>query len=156
MGPATLPKAPASIHPHSTPYAHPHHLTSSPTPTPNPPNPQPPTPDWGDAHCIEILKAIRANVSGPAPCHAGGKGVGSRALWADVTLLIVETTFSETVLPCLARHRATSDMIMMMSFGSGAERSEEQFSELLRAAGWRLGRVTPANGLLCVVEALPA
>jgi hypothetical protein len=152
-----------------------------------PPCPHPPRPDWDDASCIKILKAIRARVAGPggvppasreqaegagAPAGESAEGAGGAAgggggpaaasaggrgaVWRDAALLIVESTFSERVLPCLAHYRATSDMIMLMAFGGGGERDEAQLSALLGAAGWRLARVVPSSGLYCVIEALPA
>lgn len=42
---------------------------------------------------------------------------------------------------------------MLMAFGGGAERNKAQFAELLGAAGFRLRRITPTNGIFLVVEA---
>lgn len=44
---------------------------------------------------------------------------------------------------------------MLMAFGGGAERSKAQFAELLSAAGFRLRRLTPTNGIFLVLEAEP-
>jgi hypothetical protein len=44
---------------------------------------------------------------------------------------------------------------MMVSFGDGKERSQQQFSRLFEASGWRLTRLTPTSGVFMVIEAEP-
>jgi hypothetical protein len=45
---------------------------------------------------------------------------------------------------------------MLMSFGDGKERDEQQSRALLRAAGFTPGRLLPTTGLMTIMEATPA
>ncbi|GBF91577.1 hypothetical protein Rsub_04317 [Raphidocelis subcapitata] len=93
---------------------------------------------------------------GRGSARSGGGGGSGRERWRDATLVIVEATLSEAVLPSLAKHRACSDITMLCNFGGGQERDEAAFSALLAAAGWRLRRVRPSAGFFCVLDAVPA
>lgn len=127
--------------------------------------------DWDDASCIAILTAVRQSIRGGAgPSQddddedggrrGGRHGAGrlEQIAWRppEVTLVVVETTISDRILRCNLKHRHSSDMTMLMMFGSGKERDERQFSALLAEAGWGLLRVTPTAGLFCILEAAPA
>jgi hypothetical protein len=54
---------------------------------------------------------------------------------------------------CCCRH--ASDLVMMVSFGDGKERNQQQFKSLFEASGWRLTQVTPTSGIFMVIEAEP-
>jgi hypothetical protein len=45
---------------------------------------------------------------------------------------------------------------MLVSFGDGKERDEAQSHVLLRAAGFKPGRLVPTTGLMTIQEATPA
>src|SRR5262245_2330669 len=47
------------------------------------------------------------------------------------------------------------DLHMMVVFG-GCERTEEEYRQLFAAHGFRLTRVVPTAGDICVVEGVPA
>ncbi|KAI8475753.1 MAG: O-methyltransferase-domain-containing protein [Monoraphidium minutum] len=117
--------------------------------------------DWGDAAALSILRALRARAhaatlgAAAAPGAAAGAAGGGGGGAVKVRLLIVEATLSDDVLPCLLKHRHVSDVTMLSNFAGGKERGEAQLAALLGAAGWRLARVAPAAGLMCVVEAAP-
>lgn len=89
--------------------------------------------DWPDPECIAILKAIKQ----AAPSHA--------------ELLIVENLLFEGEGP----HPSKVLDIVMLAATGGRERTEGQYDELLRAAGWTLGRVLPTNAPLSVIVAKP-
>ena len=113
----------------------------------------------GDEQCIALLRAIRAAVPAASDDAAstgkGSKG-SSKGASNEVMLAIVEVTLSDDVRPALLCGRHMSDLTMLANFWEGRERTEAQLRALLAAAGWRLGRVVPTNGMLCVVEAWPA
>jgi hypothetical protein len=44
---------------------------------------------------------------------------------------------------------------MMVSFGDGKERNQQQFRSLFEASGWRLTQVTPTSGIFMVIQAGP-
>jgi hypothetical protein len=46
-------------------------------------------------------------------------------------------------------------MAMMTLFGDGCERDTNQFKQLLSAAGWKLEKIVPTNGIFMVIEASP-
>jgi hypothetical protein len=45
---------------------------------------------------------------------------------------------------------------MLAHFGDGKERDEAQSHVLLRAAGFKPGRLVPTTGLMTIQEAMPA
>jgi hypothetical protein len=44
---------------------------------------------------------------------------------------------------------------MLVQYGDAKERTEQQFAELLAAAGFKLQRVMPTKSLFFVMEAVP-
>ncbi len=74
---------------------------------------------------------------------------------ARTRLLVIELLGSTRALSPLLEPRLLADICMLALFGGGRERSEGQFRALLAAAGFRLVRVVPTSGLLCVLEAAP-
>ncbi|MFI0453858.1 methyltransferase [Actinomadura sp. 6N118] len=93
--------------------------------------------DWDDEQSVAILRTCRAAAS------------------ADAKVLLLETVIPEMVTP---EHRgiAMGDMNMLVCTG-GRERTEEEFRQLLEAAGFALAGVTgplpPSN--YCVIEGTP-
>eukprot|EP00775_Hariotina_reticulata_P013986 gene13986-14101_t len=98
--------------------------------------------NWPAANCLAILTSIREAVA-----RAAGTG--------KVRLLLLEVTKCEEVLPCHLPFRCGSDIAMMTLFGDGCERDTNQFKQLLSAAGWKLEKVVPTNGIFMVIEASP-
>ena len=86
--------------------------------------------DWDDERSLRILKNIR------------------RAMPATGRLLIVEMVVPTTGEPHFAK---VIDMEMLVSPG-GIERTEEEYRELLRQAGFRLKRVVPTSSPFSIVE----
>jgi hypothetical protein len=92
--------------------------------------------DWDDERAHAILVACR------------------RAMRPGARLVVVDE-----VLPCRAEPSATAayllDLEMLVATSGGRERTEDEFRQLYRAAGFTLSRVIPAAGSLCLVEGLP-
>jgi hypothetical protein len=88
--------------------------------------------DWDDDRCVRILQNVR---SAMAP---GGK------------VLILDTVIQPGNHPDFAK---LLDLAMLAI--SGRERTEQQFSDLLSRAGFRLARVTPTASAISVVEGVP-
>ncbi len=87
--------------------------------------------DWDDAQCLSILRR----------CH--------EAMHRDARLLIVET-----VLPAGdAPHPGKLLDLVMLTVTGGRERTEQEFADLLAAAGLRLVRVVPTAAEQSIVEA---
>lgn len=89
---------------------------------------------WDDEHAVQILKNCR------------------RAMAKGGTLLIVETVIPSGNGPHLGK---LLDINMLVATG-GLERTEKQFRDLLKAAGFALARIVPTRCPLSVVEAKPA
>ena len=90
--------------------------------------------DWSEEQCLTILGHCR-KAMGP-----GGR------------LLIVETVLPEGNTP----HQGKLQDLVMLVFPGGQERSEAEYKDLLRKAGFRLRRVVPTTSVVSVVEAVPA
>ncbi|MCF1449855.1 hydroxyneurosporene methyltransferase [Agrobacterium vitis] len=91
--------------------------------------------DWNDEECVRILSNIRRRVS------SGGK------------LLVVEHIVPADGEP----HFSKLYDIHMMCWGSGKERTEEEYSTLLSRAGWTLTEVLyPAGRAMGVIEGTAA
>jgi len=93
--------------------------------------------DFADADCRRILRNCRA------------------AMGRQARILICEQLLD----PDPAHGDAASylvDMQMMAMFGSGRERSEPEFHDLLRDSGLALQRVIATASPVCIVEAAPA
>src|SRR5262245_33236075 len=93
---------------------------------------------WDDEHALRILRLCRQAI----PSH--GRLLGIHALvpptgpysWKDVATL-------------------TTDMGMLVG-GRGRERTEDQFRNLYRQAGFTVNRVIPTRLLLSIIEGVPA
>jgi hypothetical protein len=92
--------------------------------------------DWDGEKAVQILKNCREALSG----KPGAK------------VLLVESVLTQDNKPHLGK---LIDVEMFMFVG-GRERTEEQFRDLLAAAGLRLNRVIPTQAPLWVVEAMSA
>ncbi len=88
--------------------------------------------DWDDERCNLILRN----------CH--------RAATPQARLLIVEIVATAANEPSFAK---LLDMQMLAVTG-GRERTEDEYGELLRSAGYRLTRVIPTRGPVSVLEAI--
>ena len=90
--------------------------------------------DWNDERATAILRTVRAAL----PPH--GK------------LLLVEGLYPERIEQTPeGRGAAANDVNMLVSTG-GRQRSEAEFRELYRAAGFRLTRVVPTPARVAVIE----
>jgi O-methyltransferase domain len=90
--------------------------------------------DWDDESAHKILVNCR------------------RAVPKDGALLLVELVLAEGNLPSLGK---TIDVAMMVLTG-GKERTEQEYRDLLSAAGFRLNQVYPTSADYNVIEAMPA
>jgi hypothetical protein len=90
--------------------------------------------DWPDDVCVKILKACRKSV------NPGGK------------LLVVD----HVIHPGNDFAPGKFLDLQMLIFPGGCERTEEQFSEIFAAAGWKLSRVIPTRVPESIVEGIPA
>jgi hypothetical protein len=88
--------------------------------------------DWGDAECLRILRVCREAMDG------------------DARLLICERIVPPGNEPSPAK---LIDLHMMMTNHGGKERTEQEYRELLTAAGLRLGRVVATSTPWSVIEA---
>jgi SAM-dependent methyltransferase len=87
--------------------------------------------DWDDVRATQLLRT----------CH--------RALAPGGTLLLVEMVIPSDNRPSPAQ---AMDLNMLVLLG-GRERTEEEYRQLLQAAGFRLERVIPTHSPFCVIEA---
>lgn len=70
-------------------------------------------------------------------------------------LLIVESCLSSSHMGTTHTPRMCGDIHMLVQYGDAKERTEQQFAELLAAAGFKLQRVMPTKSLFFVMEAVP-
>jgi hypothetical protein len=90
--------------------------------------------DWNDERATAILRCVRA------------------ALPANGKLLIVEGVYPERIDQSLeSRGAAANDVNMLVATG-GRQRSEAEFRDLFRAAGFRLTRIVPTPARVAVIE----
>jgi O-methyltransferase domain len=90
--------------------------------------------DWNDEDAVRILKTCR------------------RAIPAHGKLLLVESVLKPRNQPDPGRF---NDLTMLAVAPGGRERTEVEFKDLLRRAGFALTRVIPATGMTSIVEARP-
>ncbi len=90
--------------------------------------------DWSDADAERILKRVREAM-----------GPGSR-------LLVVEMVIPRDNAPYFG---TLFDLEMLLLFGGGRERTEDEIRALCRGAGFRVERVLPTLSPSFVVEAFP-
>jgi hypothetical protein len=61
-----------------------------------------------------------------------------------------------SVVPADAKYDPSKVMdLVMMLFSSGKERTEEEFSALFAASGWRLNMIIPTASPLSIIEGVP-
>jgi len=89
--------------------------------------------DWTDDLSVRILRNIR------------------RAMPQTSRVLIVETIIPEGNDP----HPAKNFDIAMMLFPNGMERTEKEYSALLKPAGFRISKIVPTASPVSVIEARP-
>jgi hypothetical protein len=90
--------------------------------------------DWNDEECVRIFRNLRRRATG-----AG-------------RVFIIEHVIAAAAA---SDYAALFDM-HMMCWGSGRERSEGEYRELLEASGWRhVGTAFPIHGAIAVVEGVP-
>jgi len=81
-----------------------------------------------------------------------------RAAIGDFTgakLLIVESCLASSHMTTTHTPRMCGDIHMLVQYGDAKERTEQQFVELLEAAGFMLRRIIPTKSLFFVLEAIP-
>lgn len=90
--------------------------------------------DWDDNSAVEILKVIR------------------RAISNEGRLLILEM-----VVPAGNQKHISkaADISMLLLFGGGRERTEDEFAKLLRAADFQLSRIEKGRGVASFIIATP-
>jgi orsellinic acid C2-O-methyltransferase len=93
--------------------------------------------DWDEGRCRIILENCR------------------REMTRDTKLLLVERIMPGH-LQATGAHQTVvrSDLTMLIALG-GRERTEAEFRSLLRATGFRIGRILPAQLSYSLIEALP-
>ena len=91
--------------------------------------------DWDDARCIKLLENCRK-----------GLNLGGR-------ILIVEQVVTDRPESVFAK---LLDLEMLVMTPGGRERTEREFQELLRNAGFEMHRIVPTKSPVCVVEAFVA
>jgi hypothetical protein len=91
--------------------------------------------DWNDDECVEILSTLRTAAKGHTRVY-----------------------IAEHIVPGPGEpHFSKLFDIQMMCWGTGQERTEVQYADLLKRAGWALTRVHyPANRLMGVIEGVVA
>lgn len=90
--------------------------------------------DWDDAHSVKILRNCR------------------EAMAPDGRILVVNRVVTDQLQSDTAK---IADLVMMIIAG-GKERTKEEFSELLTAAGLKLVRIVPTDSIVSVIEARAA
>ncbi|HYP49990.1 MAG TPA: methyltransferase [Pyrinomonadaceae bacterium] len=88
--------------------------------------------DWDDARAVKILSNIRA------------------AMKPDGKVLLIEHVVPQGNTPDMSK---MMDLEMLVSPG-GVERTAEEYTEILAAAGLRLNRIIPTKSPLSIVEAV--
>jgi predicted O-methyltransferase YrrM len=91
--------------------------------------------DWPDQECIRILKNCRQAMT------TGGR------------VLVVEHVVPEDSGPHFSKFM---DMAMLVLSPGGRERTQQEFTELLTAAGLQLRRLVPTAVDLCALECVPS
>jgi ubiquinone/menaquinone biosynthesis C-methylase UbiE len=90
--------------------------------------------DWHDERCVAILRTCR------------------RVMPANGRLLVIELLVPPGNAPSYAK---SQDVNMLVNLG-GRERTEAEYRELFRTAGFALSRTIPAQGELHIIEGIAA
>lgn len=90
--------------------------------------------DWDDERCVAILRSCRRTVP------------------ANGRLLVIELLIPSGNAPSYAK---SQDVNMLVNLG-GRERSEAEYRELFRTAGFTLTRTIPVHGELHIIEGIAA
>jgi hypothetical protein len=93
--------------------------------------------DWDDDRSIAILKSVR------------------KAMAEDATVLIIEHVLPEKAEMGTAVDSYLLDLEMLVNTPGGRERSESEFREILKAAGFGPPRLVPTTTATSIVEARP-
>jgi hypothetical protein len=92
--------------------------------------------NWNDERCLQILRNCRGRVAD------------------NGRLLIIDIVLSDKKnVP--DTYRNFLDLAQLTGSEGGMERSESEFRELLKTAGFSLNRIIPMKAPQCVIEALP-
>lgn len=70
-------------------------------------------------------------------------------------LIIVEACIDTKMLTTTNTPRCVADVHMLVQYGDAKERTEQQFGDLLLAAGFKLNKILPTKSLFFVLEASP-
>jgi SAM-dependent methyltransferase len=93
--------------------------------------------DWDDEHSARILANCR------------------RAMTEDARLLLIEPILPErSEATALQATLSQHDLTMLVALGA-QERTEREFSDVLKAAGLRVSRIVPAGPVYSIIECLP-
>ncbi len=92
--------------------------------------------DWDDAHATAILRNCR------------------RAARQGTKLLLVESVLPTHVTSSWTSQTQLLSDLNMLVLGGGRERTTDDFGAILAASGWELTRVTPADGVMSLVEGI--
>jgi hypothetical protein len=90
--------------------------------------------DWDDARAVRILETCR------------------RAMGPEAKLLIVEGVYPPRIDASPESRGAAANDVNMLVCTGGRQRSEAEFRELYRAAGFRLTRIIPTMAMSSVIE----
>jgi hypothetical protein len=93
--------------------------------------------DWDDDRSVAILKSVR------------------KAMAEDATVLIIERVLPEKAEMGRAADSYLLDLEMLVNTPGGRERSESEFREILKAAGFGPPRLVPTTTATSIVEARP-
>ncbi|XP_071735797.1 trans-resveratrol di-O-methyltransferase-like [Rutidosis leptorrhynchoides] len=97
--------------------------------------------DWNDEECVKILKRCKEAIPSK---EDGGK------------LIIIEMVVKiDEVGTKSLENQLFFDMMMMMIYATGRERSEKDWAKLLIDAGFSNYKITPILGLRSVIEVYP-
>jgi len=90
--------------------------------------------DWSDERSLTILENMR------------------RVVPPDGRVLVVEAIVPEGNDPSVAK---LFDMMMMLFPPNGLERTEREYGDLLRGAGFEISGITPTASSVSVIEGRP-
>src|SRR2546421_10901670 len=93
--------------------------------------------DWNEEKFLEILRNCR------------------RAMGEEAKLLVMERVVPEKLSVSAADQSvARSDLTMLVALAA-RERTEGEFANLLKQAGFRMNRIIPGRVMVSIIEAFP-